>query len=187
MDFAVEWYEYDFEYGQAVEVTGTAGSSVPTYDIWRDEDDYFITDQGLGYVAVVHEVGKPFLASGVVRFDSRVTNIEYGGGVTVTVQQLDGSTKTYGGKYAISTFSTGVLQHALEAELISSKDSLNESVEESGLLTDSYSYDEGFHRTDLPTPLTFSPPLPGWKKKVIATSPMGQYTKIFLKFDHQDR
>ena len=186
MDFAVEWYEYDFEYGQAVEVTGTAGSSVPTYDLWRDED-YFTTNQGLGYVAVVHEVGKPFLASGVVRFDSRVTNIEYGGGVIVTVQQLDNSTKTYGGKYAISTFSTGVLQHALEAELISSKDSLNESVEESGLLTDSYSYDEGFHRTDLPTPLTFSPPLPGWKKKVIATSPMGHYTKIFLKFDQQVR
>ena len=181
MDFAVEWYEYDFEYGQAVEVTGTAGSSVPTYDIWRDEDDYFITDQGLGYVAVVHEVGKPFLASGVVRFDSRVTNIEYGGGVTVTVQQLDNSTKTYGGKYAISTFSNGVLQHALEAEIISSKHSRNEDH------TDSYSYDEGFHRADLPTPLTFSPPLPGWKKKVIATSPMGQYTKIFLKFDHQDR
>lgn len=182
MDFAVEWYEFDFEYGQAVEVTGTAGSSVLTYDIWRDED-YFITDQaeGLGYVAVVHEVGKPFLASGVVRFDSRVTNIEYGGGVTVTVQQLDGSTKTYGGKYAISTFSTGVLQHALEAELISSKDSLNEDH------TSSYSYDEGFHRADLATPLTFSPPLPGWKKKVIATSPMGHYTKIFLKFDQQVR
>ena len=178
MDFAVEWYEYDFEYGQAAEVTGTAGSSLLTYDIWRDQDS-LITDQGLGYVGVVHELGKPFLASGVVRYDSRVTKIEYGGGVTVIVQQLDGSTKTYGGKYAISTFSTGVLQHALEAEIISSnKDSRSED----------YSYeDEGFHRADLPTPLTFSPPLPDWKKKVIATSPMGQYTKIFLKFDQQVR
>ena len=64
MDFAVEWYEYDFEYGQAAEVTGTAGSSLLTYDIWRDQD-YLITDQGLGYVGVVHELGKPFLASGV--------------------------------------------------------------------------------------------------------------------------
>lgn len=211
-DFAIEWYEYDYEWAHAPEITGTTASYAWTYNVWKEED-YFITDQSRGFIAVVEEVGKSFLPSapaepvGVappppspLRLNSRVIGIEWavGGGVRVSVfDTANGAVKTYSGKYAICTFSTGVLQHSLEAAVLTNWSTLARPRIQEAYESYSYSYAPDPNGPLMPTgeenqvkekineTLTFAPPLPAWKSDVLAAMPMAYYTKIWMKFEEQ--
>ena len=90
-----------------------------------------------------------------LRLGSRVVGVTTpeSGGVLVEVLQSDGSTKTYGARYAICTFSVGVLQRSIS----------------------------NFNDED--DVVAFDPPLPEWKTSLLGRLAMGKYVKLFLRFN----
>ena len=132
---------------------------------------------------IVHQLGEPFLG-GALRLGSRVVAVErpLAGGVLVRVQHANGATKTYGGRFAVITFSTGVLQKAIEVERARAfQESREKPTTSASPVQNSsshdytgYSYDEEA-RPVLSPALIFGPPLPKWKEEAIDLLPMGHF------------
>ena len=107
VDYAVEFFEFDFEYAEPPDSTSLMSSLGGDPSTHVDEE-YFVIDQR-GFFSTVEEwISSEFtLQDERIRYNRTVTEIAYGSnGVNVTCG--DGS--TYDADYAILTFSLGVLQ-----------------------------------------------------------------------------
>jgi polyamine oxidase len=115
-EMAVEWWEFDWEYGQPP-VASSWIEAVNNYNytfIDLSEDNRFVIDQR-GLKVVLEEEAKTFLQPDQVLFNTTVSNIAYDeDGVNLTATNSDGTQYSIEAAYVIVTFSVGVLQHDAE-------------------------------------------------------------------------
>ena len=110
IDKAIEWFEFDSEYGEAPEVTSTKEAVVATDD---ESEDYIITD-ARGSDQIFNEVAGFLKTPDFInhtRLNQRVVSIDHTDDLSVLVTCEDGT--RYVGEYALITFSIGVLQNDL--------------------------------------------------------------------------
>ncbi|XP_038070408.1 polyamine oxidase 7-like [Patiria miniata] len=109
IDKAIEWFEYDFEYAEAPEVSSTKAA----FERLSEETIDYITDEG-GFERIFDEVAG-FLKTpeyiNHTRLSQKVVSIDYRNDVSVVVTCEDGT--RYIGEYVLITFSIGVLQNNL--------------------------------------------------------------------------
>src|SRR5436190_4531684 len=110
---AVEWWHFDWEYGQAPEASSwieAVNNYNYTFVNWS-LDNQFVVDRR-GFKIIVEEEAKTFLKPGQVMFNTTVGNIAWSDeGVSITATNLDGTQYIIEADYVIITFSVGVLQH----------------------------------------------------------------------------
>ncbi|KAG8943311.1 hypothetical protein FRC04_002935 [Tulasnella sp. 424] len=112
-DWASEYYHFDWEYAQTPEQSSWIATSFNynfTFDPSRggfSEDNLLSVDQK-GFKHILLDEAATFLKDSQVMLSSTVTDIEYSdSGVAVKLE----SGKVLTAKYALTTFSVGVLQH----------------------------------------------------------------------------
>lgn len=110
---AVEWWEFDWEYGQPP-TTSSWVEAVNNYNytfLDLSPDNMFVVDQR-GLKILLEEEAKAFLQPQQILFNTTVSNIAYGDdGVNITATNSDGTRYTIEAEYVIITFSVGVLQY----------------------------------------------------------------------------
>lgn len=107
---AVEWWEFDWGYGQAPVVSSWV-EAVNNYNYtfvdWSP-DNQFVVDQR-GFKILVQEEAKTFLKPNQVMFNTTVSNILWSDdGVNISAANADGTQYTIVAEYVIITFSIGV-------------------------------------------------------------------------------
>ena len=119
----VEWLEFDYCFAEPPDISSLLnGPPLPTYSDFGDPDntgDFLITDDE-GFVKVVRCLADEFLTENDprVHLNTRVTRIEWSDDcVCATATLGDSSTRTFCGRYAIVTFSIGVLRELQMAGL----------------------------------------------------------------------
>ena len=113
----VEWYNFDYEYGELPENTSLFASlPLPTYDY--TDDNYFITDKE-GFSKIIRYLTQEFLSGGMndsrVHLNTKVTKIEVDNKSVCVVADHGKKDYMFCGKYGILTFSIGVLQNLEKA------------------------------------------------------------------------
>lgn len=110
---AVEWWEFDWEYGQRPDLTSwveAVNNFNYTFLDWS-EDNMFVTDKR-GLKVLLHEEAKGFLEPGQVLFNTTVSTLAWSAtGVNITASHSNGTSYTIKAEYVIVTFSIGVLKH----------------------------------------------------------------------------
>ena len=119
----VEWLEYDYCFAEPPDNSSLfSGPPLPTYNDFGDPDrtgDFLITDSE-GFDKVVRCLADEFLVENDprVHLNTRVTRIEWSDDCVCATTDVGGnSTRTFCGRYAIVTFSIGVLQQLQAAGL----------------------------------------------------------------------
>ena len=119
----VEWLEFDYCFSKPPDNSSLLnGPPLPTYSDFGNPDntgDFLVTDSD-GFVKVVRCLADEFLMENDprVHLNTRVTRIEWGNDCVCATATVGGSsTRTFCGRYAIVTFSIGVLQQLQEAGL----------------------------------------------------------------------
>jgi polyamine oxidase len=119
----VEWLEFDFCFAEPPDNSSLLfGPPLPTYSDFGDPDntgDFLVTDNE-GFVKVVRCLADEFLVENDPRLhlNTRVTRIEWSDDCVCATATVGGSsTRTFCGRYAIMTFSIGVLQQLQAAGL----------------------------------------------------------------------
>lgn len=112
----VDWYNFDFCFAEPPDVVSLFSLPLPIVEAFGDPEktgDYFVTDQR-GFVSLVECLARDFRNDEErLKLDTRVSEIHVNDGcVCVTATTADGS-REYCGKYAIVTFSIGVLQQSV--------------------------------------------------------------------------
>ena len=110
---AVEWWKFDWEYGQPPGVCRWV-EAVNNYNFtfvdWSS-DNQFVVDQR-GFKILVDEEVSTFLGPNQILFNTTVRNIAWDEhSVNITATNLNGTEYTIQAEYVIITFSIGVLQH----------------------------------------------------------------------------
>ena len=115
-EMAVEWWEFDWEYGQPP-VRSSWVEAVNNYNytfLDLSQDSMFVVDPR-GLKVLLEEETKDFLQPQQILFNTTVSNINYGdNSVNVTASNSDGTQYTIEAEYVIITFSVGVLQSDAE-------------------------------------------------------------------------
>ncbi|XP_038045962.1 polyamine oxidase 7-like [Patiria miniata] len=109
IDKAIEWFDYDFEYGEAPEVSSTKAAVAPQ----SEETIDYITDEG-GFEQIFDEVAGFLKTPAYInhtRLNRKVVSIDYRNDASVVVTCEDGT--RYISEYVLITFSIGVLQNNL--------------------------------------------------------------------------
>ena len=119
----VEWLEFDYCFAEPTDNSSLVyGPPLPTYSDFGNPDntgDFLVTDRE-GFVKVVHCLADEFLIENDprVHLNTRVTRIEWSNDCVCATATVGGSsTRTFCGRYAIVTFSIGVLQQLQAAGL----------------------------------------------------------------------
>lgn len=119
----VDWLEYDYCFAVPPDGSSLFNTvSQPNFNVFGDAEragDFLITDSE-GYAKVVRCLSDEFLADNDprVHLNTRVTRIEWSDNcVCATVNVSGSSIRTFCGRYAIVTFSIGVLQQLQAAGL----------------------------------------------------------------------
>ena len=118
----IEWLEYDYCFAVPPDNSSLFNTvSMPTYNVFGDSEragDFLITDSE-GYVKVIRCLADEFLEENDprVHLDTRVTRIEWSDDCVCATASVGDATRTFCGKYAIVTFSIGVLQQLQAAGL----------------------------------------------------------------------
>ena len=119
----VEWLEFDYCFAEPPDNSSLLnGPPLPTYSDFGDPNntgDFLVTDRE-GFVKVVRCLADEFLMENDprVHLNTRVTRIEWSDDCVCATATVGGSsTRTFCGRYAILTFSIGVLQQLEEASL----------------------------------------------------------------------
>ncbi|XP_066269835.1 uncharacterized protein [Branchiostoma lanceolatum] len=108
LEKVVEYFDYEFEYADATEVTSLNNTGMNNEDF--DEEEYFVTDQR-GFGHIVDSLADEFLSPNEARRRLQLNKVvktvnRTDTGVTFTT--TDGS--TYRGEYGLMTVSIGVLE-----------------------------------------------------------------------------
>ncbi|XP_022094556.1 polyamine oxidase-like [Acanthaster planci] len=109
IDKAIEWFGFDFEYGEPPEVSSTKEAVVALGD---ETIDYITDDRGFGQIfdEVAGFLKTPEYINHT-RLNQKVVSIDHTDDLSVVVTCEDGT--RYVGEYVLITFSIGVLQNDL--------------------------------------------------------------------------
>ena len=119
----MDWLEYDYCFAEPPDNSSLFNTvPLPTYNDFGDPErtgDFLITDSE-GFVKIVRCLADEFLVENDprVHLNTRVTQIEWSDNCVCATANVEGSsTRTFCGRYAIVTFSIGVLQQLQAAGL----------------------------------------------------------------------
>jgi polyamine oxidase len=114
---AVEWFQFDWEYGQPPDLSSwveAANNYNYTFVDWS-VDNMFVTDQR-GFKTILDNEAATFLSPYQVLVNTTVDKIAYNEtGVTISAVNSNGTGYTIEAEFVIVTFSVGVLQHDANA------------------------------------------------------------------------
>ena len=109
LDNYLDWYKFDYNEATEPENVSLFAWRADNTDVDFGTTDFFVTDPR-GFAYLLEYLGEPFLNPKVLHTDTTVTAIEYSEDCVCAHVMEQGDRKRYCGKYAITTFSIGVLQ-----------------------------------------------------------------------------
>lgn len=105
----LDWYMFDYNEAAPPDDVSLFAWRADNTDVDFGTTDFFVNDQR-GFAYLLEYLGEPFLSTKVLHTGTTVTSVEYNEACVCANVVEQGAQRRYCGKYAIATFSIGVLQ-----------------------------------------------------------------------------